>query len=185
MGKDPLILDGKRRPSASRAKDPNAALRAVEAVRRGRGEPPRPAPPAPSEADATPSVQRALTKMQRQLLETQEAREAADAAREEAEQRARGAESRAKAAELRMKKAEAQARKAALAGAPPARGTRKRRPRGAVHEELHQILVRLPPTVLAYLEDTAEAYGLDKTAAIRVAITEWRASARAKGLIER
>ena len=161
----------------------------------------RRAPPSPGEESAnSPRAHKgaaSLAREQRQRLQAQEdlteeraARRRADERASEAlanvhavEERAQAAERRAEEAERRAKKAEAQARKAALAGAPSARAPRKRKPRGAVHEELHQIALRLPPGVMAKLEATIAAYGLDRSAGIRVAITEWYVQARAKGLI--
>jgi hypothetical protein len=144
---------------------------------------PRPQAKVTSGAPHPPRSTSAARQDQHQLRAAQEGLAVEREGRRQAEQLAQAATERTLEAERRAKKAEAQARKLVSAGAPPARATRKRKPRGAVHEELHQIALRLPPTVMAKLEATAAAYGLDKTAAIKVAIVEQFARARAKGLI--
>ncbi len=187
MTKDPFEIDGKRRPAAHTRKDPKAAADAAAKVTRSK-EPPRSRPPHEGSASklveeiarlkqAAVTADQRAAKAQQRADDAEASATAEQDARRQAEQLARAAEERARAAERRTAQAAAKVRKTAP------RRTAKRKPRGAVHEELHQIALRLPPAVMDKLEATVAAYGLDRTAGIRVAITEWYVQARAKGLI--
>ena len=140
----------------------------------------RSAPQRPRQDVADP---RALVEAQHAAQEARyEAREAQQLLQEAREALAQEKAAR-QAAEKREKAAETKARKRTTEGAKPGRHRAARKKRGPVHEELQQIALRLPPGVMAKLEATIAAYGLDRSAGIRVAITEWYVQARAKGLI--